>query len=263
MNTATLQSAPVTAAVTTAATVSSAPAASAPERHNLYRDIHKALRSFMCDTLVRVGRVDVFDADEFAATLAQLDALLSLCESHIQHENDFLHSAIEARLPAGSSRTASDHEDHFESIAMLRAEAAALAAAAPAERGMRALRLYRHLALFVAENFEHMQIEETVNAATLWAHYDDAELFAIHDRILASIGPQEHLLVARWLVPALSPAERAAMFGAMKTQMPPEALLGVLMHVRPHLDASGWTKLARVVGVTMDQAAAPEPVPVP
>ena len=255
MTTATLQSAP-------AAAPFAAPL-NAPERYNPYLDIHKALRSFMCDTLCRVGRVDVFDADEFAATLGQLDSLLTLCRSHIQHENDFVHSAIEARLPAGSARTASDHEDHFESIAMLRAEAAALAAAAPAERGLRALRLYRHLALFVAENFEHMQIEETVNAATLWAHYSDAELHAIHARILASIGPQEHLLVARWLVPALSPAERAGMFGAMKTQMPPEALLGVLMHVRPHLDASGWTKLARVVGVTLDPAAAPEPVPAP
>jgi hypothetical protein len=142
---------------------------------------------------------------------------------------------------------------------MLQAEASALASAVPAERAMRALRLYRHLALFVAENFEHMQIEETVNAATLWAHYTDAELHAIHDRLLATLAPQEHLLVARWLVPALSPAERAGMFGAMKTQTPPEALLGVLMHVRPHLDASGWLKLTRAVGV----AQGPEPVPVP
>jgi hypothetical protein len=256
MNTATLQTAAHIATATVAATTSGV---HAPERYNIYLGIHKALRSFMGDTLCRVGRVDVDDAADLADTLAQLDSLLTVCHGHIQHENDFLHSAIEARVPAGSARTAGDHEDHFESIAMLRAEAAALAAAVPAERGMRALRLYRHLALFVAENFEHMQIEETVNASTLWAHYSDAELHAIHERILASIGPHEHLLVARWLVPALSPAERAGMFGAMKTQMPPEALLGVLMHVRPHLDASGWLKLTRAVGV----AQGPEPVPVP
>ncbi|HEY9239150.1 MAG TPA: hypothetical protein VIP10_09970, partial [Burkholderiaceae bacterium] len=115
MNTATLPFNPVAAA-------SSPAAVNAPERVNLYVEIHKALRSFMCDTLGRVGRVDVLDADELAGTLGQLDALLALCRSHIQHENDFLHSAIEARLPAGSARTASDHDDHFESIAMLRAE---------------------------------------------------------------------------------------------------------------------------------------------
>jgi hypothetical protein len=227
-----------------------------PERYNLYLGIHKALRSFMCDTLCRVGRVDVDDADDVTATLGQLDALLKLCAAHIEHENDFLHSAIEARQPAGSARTASDHLEHFESIAMLQAQSGALAAAPAGARATLALRLYRQLALFVAENFQHMHVEETANAATLWAHYSDAELQAIHDRLLATLAPQDHLLVARWMVPALNPTERAGMFGAMKTTTPPEALLGVLAHVRPHLDASGWRKLARAVG------AVPVPVPV-
>lgn len=226
-----------------------ATAAAAPARFDMYTAIHKALRHFMCDTLVKVGRLDVDDADELVATLAQLDTLLTLCTGHIAHENDFVHAAIEARLPAGSARTAADHLEHFESIGALAEESAALAAAPPAERPGRALRLYRHLALFVAENFQHMQIEETLNAAALWAHYSDAELHAIHERLLASLHPQEHLLVARWMVPASAPAERAGMFGGMKAQMPPEAFLGVLMHVKPHLDAPGWVKLARAVGV--------------
>jgi len=220
-----------------------------PERFNMYTAIHKALRHFMSDTLVRVGRLDVHDADELAATLGQLDTLLQLCSAHIEHENDFLHAAIEARLPAGSARTASDHLEHFESIAALGEEAAALAAANDDARAVLALRLYRHLALFVAENFQHMHIEETVNAATLWAHYSDAELLGIHDRLVATLAPQEHLLVARWMVPASSPAERAGLFGALKTQAPPEAFLGMLMHVQPHLDVAGWTKLSRAVGV--------------
>ena len=219
-----------------------------PERYNIYLGIHKAIRHFLCDTLTRVGRADVEDADDLGATLAQLDALLTLCAGHIEHENDFLHSAIEARQPAGSSRTASEHLQHFESIAMLRTQSQALAAASAAARPALALRLYRQLALFVAENLEHMHIEETANAATLWAHYSDAELHAIHDRLLATLAPQDHLLVARWMVPAMSPAERAELFGAMKPRTPPEALLGMLAHVRPHLDAGGWLKLSRAVG---------------
>jgi iron-sulfur cluster repair protein YtfE (RIC family) len=221
----------------------------APERYNIYLGIHKALRSLMCDSLCRIGRVDTDDPDELAATLAQLDTLLTLCRNHIEHENDFLHSAIEARQPAGSARTAADHHEHFESIAALRAQATALAAAPAEARPAHALRLYRHLALFVAENLQHMQIEETLNAATLWAHYSDAELHAIHARLLASLAPQEHLVIARWLVPALSPAERAGMLGAMQSQTPPEAFLGVLAHVQPHVDAIGWIKLTRAIGV--------------
>ena len=223
--------------------------AAAAERFNMYLEIHKALRGFMTDTLARVGRLDVHDGDEMGATLAQLDALLTLCGEHVQHENDFLHTAIEARQPAASGRTAADHHEHFESIDALRSEAGMLAAARLEERTVLALRLYRHLALFVAENFQHMHIEETANAATLWAHYSDAELHAIHGRLLAAVAPQTHLLVARWMIPALSPAERAGVVNAMKAQMPPEALLGVLEHVRPHLDSTGWRKLARASGM--------------
>jgi hypothetical protein len=223
-------------------------AAAMPERDNLYVPIHKAIRNLMCDTLCRVGRLDVHDADEMAATLAQLDTLLTLCTSHIEHENDFMHAAIEARQPAGSARTAADHLEHFESITALADESAALAAADADARPMLALRLYRHLALFVAENFQHMHVEETANCALLWAHYSDAELRAIHDRLVATLAPQEHLLVARWMVPASTPAERAGLFAEMKTQTPPEAFLGMLMHVQPHVDPSGWTKLASALG---------------
>jgi hypothetical protein len=61
-------------------------------------------------------------------------------------------------------------------VAMLRDEASALQAAGDGERMPLALRLYHHLALFVADNFQHMHIEETVHNPTLWAHYSDAEL---------------------------------------------------------------------------------------
>ena len=56
-------------------------------------------------------------------------------------------------------------------------------------------------------------------------------------------------LVLRWMVPAMAPAERAAMLGAMQQEMPPEALRGVLDIVRPHLNDSAWAKLARALGI--------------
>ncbi|HKX44559.1 MAG TPA: hypothetical protein VJO99_25605 [Burkholderiaceae bacterium] len=223
--------------------------APAVPRFDMYAAIHKALRSLMSDTLLQVGRMDVNDLVELDATLNRVDMLLDLCFDHIEHENGWVHTAIEARRPAGAARTAHDHEEHFESIATLRAEVAALRAARPQMQAMLAHRLYQHLALFVAENFQHMHIEETANNAALWALYSDAELHAIHGRLLAAIPPAKELQIVRWMVPACSPMERAAIVGHAKTQMPPEAFLGALAHVRPHLDASGWLKLAAAVGV--------------
>src|SRR5665213_1117979 len=91
----------------------SADAPAAP-RVDLYAPIHKALRSMMAETLVLVGRLDVSDADEMHTTLAQFDSLLDLCTSHIGHENAFVHTAIEARQPAGAQRTADDHLEHLQ-----------------------------------------------------------------------------------------------------------------------------------------------------
>ena len=220
--------------------------AAAPARMDLYGPIHKGLRLFMIDTLGKVGWLDVNDAAELNATLAQVQSLLDLCRSHLEHENEFVHTAIEARRPGASLRIAGEHGEHLDAIAALEADAAALRAL-PGSAA--AHRFYRHLALFMAENFEHMNVEETTHNAVLWATYSDAELAEVHDRLLASIDPAEMALVARWMVPAMAPAERAEMLGAMQQEMPPEAMQGVLDIIRPHLDDTAWAKLARALGV--------------
>ena len=249
------------AATAATATVPASPVARDGEpRLDLYAPIHKAWRSFMMDTLHRIGRMDVFDAADTACQLDQLESLLQQCEQHIEHENAHVHSAIERRQPDAGLTTPADHAEHHQSIAALRFEMAVLrgaGAGASVDVDAQSLiglahRLYRHLALFVAENFQHMHHEETVNNALLWAHYSDAELMQLHAQILATVSPQEHLLTARWMVPALNPAERAAIVGGMQPQMPPEAFLGVMSVLRPHLDGGGWDKLARAVGLPVD-----------
>ena len=62
--------------------------------------------------------------------------------------------------------------------------------------------------------------------------------------------------VLRWMVPALSPAERAGILGQMHRELPPEAMRGVLHTVRPHLDDSAWAKLARALNLLAAPAAA-------
>jgi hypothetical protein len=230
----------------TTITAITTPAAPAP-RVDLYAAIHKALRHGMTDTLHRIGRMDVFDAKDMADALGRLGALLDMCVSHIHHENDFVHTAIEARQPRGASRTADDHLEHFESIEALRADVVTLQQAASPQRLTLALRLYRHLALFVAENFQHMHVEETHNNALLWAHYDDAELMELHHRLVASIPPAENLEVARWMVPAVSPFERALIVGGMKASAPAPAFAAIIDTIRPHLDDSAWSKLVHAL----------------
>lgn len=218
----------------------------APPRFDLYATVHKGLRLFMADTLARVGRLDLGDEVEVAATLGQLSDLLEMCRAHLGHENQFVHPAIEARMPGASLRIEGEHEEHLSAMGALAGDAAALRALATAAAGHR---LYRRLAVFVGHNFEHMDTEETAHNAALWSAYTDAELMGIHDRLLASIAPADMDRSLRWMVPAMSPAERAGMLGAMAQQMPPEAMRGVLAIVQPHLDTTAWAKLARALSL--------------
>lgn len=222
------------------ATVAHAP------RYDIYAGIHRALRLFMTDTLGRLGWLDCGDAAETTATLNQFDSLLAFCRKHLEHENSFVHAAIEARRPAATQRVAGEHVEHLEEIAALQAESLALRAAPSAPA---ALRLYRHLALFIADNFHHMQVEESSHNESLWAAYSDAEIMAIEQRLVASLDPAEQALVLRWMAPALPPAERAAWLADVRRQLPPEAFALVLEGARAALNETAWAKLARALGV--------------
>ena len=220
----------------------------AQQRMDIYRTIHKALRALMSDTLVAVGRMDVHDDLERAQTTQRVLQLLDFMRSHLQHENAFIHPALEARAPGVSGHIAHDHVHHEAEIDALATATTELLNAPAASRDAGALVLYHRLSLFVAHNFEHMHVEESAHNSALWAHYTDVELIDLHDRLVASIPPEEMMLCMRWMVPFMNPGERAMVLGGMRASAPAPAFAAVLEMVRPHLQAREWDKLMLALG---------------
>ncbi|HET9025679.1 MAG TPA: hemerythrin domain-containing protein, partial [Burkholderiaceae bacterium] len=218
------------------------------ERYNIYALIHKGLRAWMCDVLTAVGRMDPHDSAEVAATLGEVRALLAGCASHLEHENDYLHPALEARAPGSALATAREHAQHERSLARLEESVAGVERATGSARVAAAMELYRQLALFIAENFEHMHAEETQNHATLTAHYNEAEVFAIEQAIVGSLAPEETMTVMRWMAPAAAPQERAALLSGLQQNAPRPAFEAVLELVKPYLTGREWAKLGAVIG---------------
>lgn len=223
-------------------------AAEAP-RFDMYTGIHKALRAFMSDTLLAVGRMDPLDEDDVAQASARVLDLLAVCAGHLRHENAFVHAAIEARAPGASAAIGHEHEDHVKHIARLSDLVVVLRGAALVDRSAAAVRLYRELALFIADNFEHMNVEESAHNAVLWARYTDAELVAIHDALVASIEPQEMMAIARWLVPFQNPQDRFHLLADMRAKAPAPAFQAVMDLVQPLLTAREWGKLTGALGI--------------
>lgn len=210
-------------------------AAAAPQRHEIYQLVHKGLRAAMSDALARLGRVDLASAENIEETLAAVEDLLELCAEHVEHENTFLHSAMEKAAPGSSKRCADDHQHHVKTIADLKTRLleGRMADAPGRERALKVL--YRLLAIFVAENFEHMEIEESANTDILQKHYSDADLLAIEHQIHAHINPERMMTWLRWILPNVTRQQRAVMMRGMQAAMPPELFGAVLDMVKPYL----------------------------
>jgi len=221
-------------------------AAEAP-RFDMYSGIHKALRACMADTLLAVGRMDPADEQELSQVSERVLQLLGMCGGHLSHENEFVHAAIEARAPGASDRIGHEHEEHVQHIAQLAERVALLRGTAPEHRHAAALQLYQALGLFIADNFQHMHVEETAHNAVLWARYTDAELVALHDALVAAIPPLEMMAVVRWLVPFMNPMERFHLLADMRAKAPRAAFEAIVEAVRPHLATQEWAKLARAL----------------
>ena len=74
------------------------------QRFNLYAQIHKGLRACMSEVLVSVGRLDPQDDDEVRTAAAAVRGLIDFARDHLEHEEQLIHPALEARRPGPVSR---------------------------------------------------------------------------------------------------------------------------------------------------------------
>ena len=224
-------------------------ATTAAPRYDIYAFVHKGLRTWMGELLNRLGRTDPTDAAEVGAALDSLRDLLAFCRSHIAHEDDFIHAAMEARRPGSAAHTASDHLAHETAIRELEGIVGSLEYGPAATRTATLQRLYRAFAVFVAENLEHMSVEESHNNLVLWETHTDAEIMAIEHALVASIPPAEMMGTLRRMLPAMNALERAAMLGGMRQGMPAEAFGAVLTMLEPLLSPADWHKVDTALGL--------------
>ncbi len=197
-------------------------------RYNIYANIHKALRVYMAQTLQLLGAADWSDRTDATGALAELRGLLALCRSHLEHENLYVHAAMDARRPGAAAQTAEEHAHHVSAIDTLLTRAAQLEAAPISLRHGLGHDLYLALAMFVAENYEHMDREETANCRVLWDAYDDAEIHGIEAALVASMSPEASMQALHWMLPNIAHPQRVALLSGMRSHAPAEIFESVL-----------------------------------
>lgn len=200
---------------------------SVAQRYDLYGPIHKALRAWSVDILIKLGRADWQHNDSARKTLAELSEHLAIHWSHIEHENQFIHPVLARLEPGSDAPAAAEHDRHADALRQLEAAVEALNLARPEAREALGYALYLQFTQFLAIDFEHMHDEETRHMAILWAHLTDAEIAAIEHQIIASQSPQEAMQVLSWMLPNLTAAQRAEKFAGLRAAAPPPVVAAV------------------------------------
>lgn len=214
---------------------------------DLYYAVHKGIRLANCRMLAMLGQTDPSDNESVETALAALSAHLEMSLSHLTHENEAIHSAIEARLPGGSHAVADDHEDHLRAFSELRRLAEELASGVN-DRPARLRKLYQRFALFVAEDLQHMHEEETEVMPMIAANFSADEIAAIEHRIVSNIPPAEMLGFMRYMLGATSKSERIEMLTGMQAGMPAEVFAGFTAALAgPDWQMGDWEGLDRAL----------------
>ena len=226
-----------------------------PATHDLYGNIHKALRLSLSRLLVRLGNVDAADAAEVEALMGDLRAQLVLSVSHLHHEEAVIHRELALIAPDVVAELETAHRHHragFELIAQLMLEARL----EPDDTRHACLRnLYLAFSRFVADDLAHMAEEELHTLPLLQALFSDVELIAMEEEILASIPPAEMGQVIPLMMSAMRPAERLEMARHARAGMPPEAFEGIMAAVLPALEPRDAERLLCELSVVLPLAA--------
>lgn len=216
--------------------------------HDFYAPIHKGIRLGLCQMLTRLGAADAADPN-LAETLAALRAQLALSAGHLAHEDEVIHTALEARAPGATLRLEQAHEHHRASFEDLETLICRIEHAGT-EKNSLLRALYLRFSLFVADDFAHMAEEEQLMLPILQSLFSDEELMALEDAIVSQIPPEEMLAVAGLMIPAATRTDRIGMLSALRANAPAEAFGAILaVSVQPNISADDFAHLSEGLGL--------------
>ncbi|HVU93588.1 MAG TPA: hemerythrin domain-containing protein [Puia sp.] len=187
-------------------------------RYNAFNPIHKALRTLMFDTVLRLQRSDLGNVEESLPAIRQVGLLLQLMDGHAHHEDHFILHPIEEKAPAFILEFEGEHVTDLALGKQLREMIEAWHGAE--DKREAGSRLYYALNAFVAFNLNHMNKEEHELNQLLWRHYSDADILGMVRRIQQSVPPEEMRIVAEWMIQGLNNPEILQWLGAVKQEAP-------------------------------------------
>jgi len=187
-----------------------------PARTDFYTVVHKGLRKRLFETVVLAGTTNYADSDERVRLAATVAGVVTVLREHAKHEDEFLHPIIAEVLPEVARTLASEHEEHNRALDEVER---GFEVAVAETTGAAAHRAYRVLARFTAHFLVHLE-EEEAGQGQVWELAGEARFAAGMTAFKRSRTLDQSLAGWALMLPAMNPAERAAMFRDLRTGAP-------------------------------------------
>ncbi len=211
---------------------------------DLYRDVHKGIRSELFAVTQAAGNVDPADRIARTALASHVRSTAELLAFHAGHEDTAIDPVLALHCPDLSAQIEIDHEVLDQRIVDL-ADRAHSVADVETDARAELHGLYLDLASFVGAYIAHQDLEERVVMPTLEAAIGVEAVIAIHQQIISAIPPAWMGRSLSLMLPAMNIDDRFELLAGMRASAPPEAFDGVYGLAGSVLDVADFDALAR------------------
>jgi hypothetical protein len=194
---------------------------------DLYRDIHKAIRTELLSLTEEAGSLDPGERADRLELAGHVRGVVDLLVTHAQHEDDHVQPAVEEHLPLLAEEIEGDHERLEARLMDLAAWADAGIDVSAVDARAHQHRLYLDLASFTSAYLQHQDLEERLVMPALEDAIGVEAVAGIHMAIIASIPPEEMARSLALMLPAMNIDDRTELLGGMRANAPAEAFQGV------------------------------------
>lgn len=221
----------------------------AQQRYVMYRNIHKAIRHIMYSTALALGSADFRDQKSMRESLEQLRGTITLLKEHAEHEETFVHPALESRVPGITKPFEENHEDDERLFDRMRELGIQIEAVRDNDQRV-ALgnQLYGIFNTYIGDYLGHLDREEAELEQALWDHYTDQELAEIDNQIMGSVPPERMAVWVPVICNSWNASELTEILAGMKQSARPEAFAGMLKMAEQATPPATWETVRKALG---------------
>jgi hypothetical protein len=228
------------------------------ERENLFRPVHKGIRSMIYELGLRLGVTDftsVQESNEVAMELKRdllqstANCMLCLLLAHSRHEEADFFAAVSPFDKDVVELMMVDHRDLSRRVFELgRTCDELMALSDPARRIEVGDRLVLDANDLFASYLAHLNNEEATIVPVMWERFTDEQLRAMRAKFYNQIPLARFEEWMRWTLPALNSHELEILLRGLKVDPPPNRFEDAMRLARETLTADRWNALAHTLG---------------